>query len=64
MREQRCDKCKHYVAWVTASGSMYYDSDPDGVCTAPRPLLGPAPNREVKSGMGKNCPMWGGQANE
>lgn len=56
--EKRCRNCAHFVKWVQVD-KPYYDSEPDGVCAAPRPLLGPQPNREVKEAHGKNCPMWG-----
>lgn len=55
--EPRCKNCARFTAWPVSRG-MYYDHEPNGVCTAPRPLLGPQPNREVQRNNGKNCPMW------
>jgi len=55
--DPRCKSCWHFHSWPS-TGGMYFDSEPDGVCAAPRPLLGPAPNREVKRTSGKNCPSW------
>jgi hypothetical protein len=57
-QHEGCGNCAHFVPWYQPIGKAYFDGEPDGVCTAPRPLLEVAPNREVKKSHGKNCPAW------
>jgi hypothetical protein len=54
----KCENCRHFVAWPQHSYRAHYEPEPEGVCSAPRPLLGPAPQREVRKRHGENCPMW------
>ena len=57
MDDPRCENCWHFVAW--RRGADYItDYSAQGVCTAPRPAIGPAPNREVRKWDGKGCRMW------
>lgn len=50
--KHRCGDCGHFAAWIDFN---IIGDEPEGVCTAPRPLLGPAPNREVRRRDGKGC---------
>lgn len=54
MMGTHCKDCEHFIFWRDNNNS--FDSEPEGVCTAPRPQLGPAPNREVRKYDGVNCP--------
>lgn len=56
MMGTHCKDCEHFIFWRDNNNS--FDSEPEGVCTAPRPQLGPAPNREVRKDGGVNCPAF------
>ena len=51
-----CKNCEHFIYWQDNHAT--YDRQAEGVCTAPRPLLGPPPNREVNKADGLNCPSF------
>ena len=53
----QCKDCAHFVRWPGVT-VWSYSSNPEGVCTAPRPKIGPAPNREVNGHSGKECPTF------
>jgi hypothetical protein len=52
---RRCKFCTHYFEWGKLDSGW---SGAEGVCTAPRPFLGPAPNREVNGKDGEKCQMF------
>ena len=53
MDVKRCRNCAHFIEW--SLNDYTFDHTPEGVCTAPRPSIGVAPNREVQRSDGKNC---------
>ena len=57
MIEPRCKNCAYFTKWSMVNNDPS-SRDPEGVCTAPRTLLGPQPEREVRGSDGRNCPMW------
>jgi hypothetical protein len=57
MTEERCGTCIHFHKWEKVAWDALGRS-PQGVCVAPRPSLGPEPNREVHRNNGAGCPMW------
>lgn len=62
MTEKTCKNCSHFVGWNR--NDMPYDGNAEGVCTAPRPALGPEPSREVNGRQGKNCKTYKEEQNE
>ncbi len=56
MGERTCKDCRWFAAWPVRQGGSWW-KDATGVCTAPRPSLGPQPQREVNHHSGKGCPM-------
>jgi hypothetical protein len=63
MMEERCGTCIHFCKWEKVAWDVSGRS-PQGVCVAPRPLLGPEPNREVRGNGGAGCPMWTARCQE
>lgn len=57
MSNRACKNCAWYAEWPNAPyiGLRHNNT---GVCTAPRPALGPWPDREVGRDQGENCAMF------
>lgn len=58
MSDRACKNCRWYARWPDQTPT-YWDGVKQGVCIAPRPHLGPEPQREVSDHDGKRCSMFG-----
>ncbi len=52
----RCENCRHFIFWEL--NARMFSHSPEGVCTAPRPALGPPPCREVQRKEGADCKVF------